>query len=265
MIEFHAVDKIFSTVDREPVAALNDVTLTIPRNQFLSVVGPSGCGKSTLLRLVAGLLSPTRGNVSIEGEPVNGPRPDLGFVFQAPTLLPWSSVLDNVLLPLRLMRSITPESVKAAKEILDLVGLADFERRYPAELSGGMQQRVAICRALLHRPSVLLMDEPFGALDALTKEEIALELLRIWEAQPKTVVFVTHSIPEAVLLSDRVIVMTPRPGRILADIGVQLARPRTFNLERDPEFQRCTHAIRELIFGVRVTSGRGEKAWATSG
>jgi NitT/TauT family transport system ATP-binding protein len=265
MIEFHAVDKIFSTVDGEPVPALNDVTLTIPRNQFLSVVGPSGCGKSTLLRLIAGLLSPTQGNVSIEGELVNGPRPDLGFVFQAPTLLPWSSVLDNVLFPLRLMRRITPESVNAAKEFLGLVGLADFEQRYPAELSGGMQQRVAICRALLHHPSVLLMDEPFGALDALTREEIALELLRIWEAQPKTVVFVTHSISEAVLLSDRVIVMTPRPGRVLADIGVRLARPRTFDLDRDPEFQRCTHAIRDLIFGVRPTSGTGEKAWVTSG
>src|SRR5262245_55428122 len=156
MIEFHAVDKNFSTVDGESVEALKAITLQIPRNQFLSVVGPSGCGKSTLLRLIAGLLSPTHGNVSIQGELVTGPRPDLGFVFQAPTLLPWSPVLDNVLFPLRLMRGITPESVKAAKEILALVGLAGFEQRYPAELSGGMQQRVAICRALLHRPSVLL-------------------------------------------------------------------------------------------------------------
>jgi NitT/TauT family transport system ATP-binding protein len=251
MIEFSSVGMAFSTARGDSVTALDDISLTIARNEFLCVVGPSGCGKSTLLRLIAGLLNPTRGEVTVEGAMVNGPRPDLGFVFQSPTLLPWSSVLDNVLFPLRLMRSITPQRVAAAKEFLALIGLAGFEQRYPGELSGGMQQRVAICRELLHHPSVLLMDEPFGALDALTREEIALELLRIWEARPKTVVFVTHSIPEAVLLADRIVVMTPRPGRIQAVIDVPLPRPRGFELETHPTFQQCSQTVRDLIFGSR--------------
>jgi NitT/TauT family transport system ATP-binding protein len=256
MIEFNAVGMTFSTAEGEPITALSDISFEIPSNQFVCVVGSSGCGKSTLLRLIAGLLDPTQGTVTIDGLPVKGPRRDLGFVFQSPTLLPWSTVLDNVLFPLRLMRALTGEAVSAAKEFLALIGLSGFENRYPGELSGGMQQRVAICRALLHRPSVLLMDEPFGALDALTREEIALELLRIWEAQPKTVVFVTHSIPEAVLLADRILVMSPRPGRIEASIDVPLPRPRSFELEQHPVFHQCTQRVRELIFGSRSPARR---------
>ena len=193
--------------------------------------GPSGCGKSTLLRLVAGLLPPTTGRVSIGGQQVTEPREETGIVFQAPTLLPWASVLDNVLFPLDMMKRSTRDSRERARDLLKLVGLAGFEGKYPRELSGGMQQRAGICRALVHDPDILLMDEPFGALDALTREELTIELMRIWRERPKTILFVTHSIPEAVLLADRVVVMSARPGRIAEIIEVNVPRPREFDME----------------------------------
>ena len=256
MIEFQDVSRSFRSRDGDEILALKDVSLAIGRNELVTLVGPSGCGKSTLLRIAAGLILPTRGVARIDGKEIREPRDETGIVFQSPTLLPWASVLDNVLFPLRMMGRMTAGSMERARALIRLVGLQGFEDKSPRELSGGMQQRVAICRALIHEPQVLLMDEPFGALDALTREEMTLELLRIWETQPKTIVFVTHSIPEAVLLADRVVVMSARPGRIAEIIEVSLPRPRSFDVEGEPEFQRATHRIRELIFGNRTLERR---------
>ena len=236
--------------------ALQEVSLAIERNEFVSIVGPSGCGKSTLLRLIAGLIGPSSGHVAIDGVAVDGPRRDIGVVFQAPTLLPWSNVLDNVLFPLKILHRVAPDSPERARALLRLVGLSDFERKMPSELSGGMQQRASICRALITDPDILLMDEPFGALDALTREEMSLELLRIWQEQPKTIFFVTHSVPEAVLLADRVCVMTARPGQITEIIDVPLTRPRSYEQESLQEFQNCAKRIRQHIFGDASASAR---------
>ena len=232
--------------------AISDVSLKVARNEFVCLVGPSGCGKSTLLRLVAGLVTPTSGMVSIDGSAVREPREDTGIVFQAPTLLPWATILDNVLFPLDMMGKLDAAGRTRARELLALVGLAGFESKYPRELSGGMQQRAGICRALVHDPEILLMDEPFGALDALTREELTIELMRICRERPKTILFVTHSIPEAVRLADRVVVMSARPGRIAEIIDVPLPRPRDFDMEAVHDFQSVTRRIRELIFGNRA-------------
>ncbi len=257
MISLNRVTRIFNSRDGDQVTALQDVSLEIGRNEFITLVGPSGCGKSTLLRIVAGLILPTAGRASIGGAEITEPRSETGIVFQAPTLLPWASVLDNVLFPLRMMHRIDSTSTDKAMALLKLVGLQGFESKSPRELSGGMQQRVAICRALVHDPDILLMDEPFGALDALTREEMTMELLRIWSERPKTVLFVTHSITEAVVLADRVVVMSPRPGRIAEILDISLPRPRSFETEATPEFHEASQRIRKLIFGTRhVGSGR---------
>ena len=257
MISLDRVTRIFNSRDGDQIVALQDVSLDIGRNEFVTLVGPSGCGKSTLLRIVAGLILPTAGAASIGGVPIAEPRSETGIVFQAPTLLPWATVLDNVLFPLRMMHRIDSASADKAMALLKLVGLAGFEAKSPRELSGGMQQRVAICRALVHDPDILLMDEPFGALDALTREEMTMELLRIWGERPKTVLFVTHSITEAVVLADRVVVMSPRPGRIAEVIKVGLPRPRSFETEASAEFHDASHRVRQLIFGKRhVGPGR---------
>jgi len=245
------VAKTFMSREGDAVPALADVSFATQRNEFVCVVGPSGCGKSTLLRLVAGLAAPTGGTVSIGGVAVSEPRADTGIVFQAPTLLPWATVLDNVLFPLDMMGRLDAAGRARARDLLALVGLAGFERKYPRELSGGMQQRAGICRALVHDPDILLMDEPFGALDALTREELTIEVMRIWRERPKTILFVTHSIPEAVMLADRVVVMSARPGRVAEIVEVRLPRPRDFDMEARHEFQQSTHRIRELIFGGR--------------
>ena len=254
MIEFDRVTRIFNSRDGDQITALEDVSLSIAANEFVTLVGPSGCGKSTLLRIVAGLILPTAGTASIGGIPVREPRSETGIVFQAPTLLPWASVLENVLLPLRMMRKMDSGSADKAASLLKLVGLAGFEGKSPRELSGGMQQRVAICRALVHEPDILLMDEPFGALDALTREEMTMELLRIWGERPKTVLFVTHSITEAVVLADRVVVMSPRPGRVSEIIDVRSPRPRSFHVEGNTEFHDASRRIRERIFGQKHVS-----------
>jgi NitT/TauT family transport system ATP-binding protein len=251
VILLQRVGKTFVTRGGEEVEALAEVSLEARRNEFVCLVGPSGCGKSTLLRLVAGLVAPSAGAVSIAGSAVTEPRADTGIVFQAPTLLPWATVLDNVLFPLKMMGTLRPESRGRARELLELVGLAGFEDKYPRELSGGMQQRAGICRALVHDPDILLMDEPFGALDALTREELTIEVMRIWRERPKTILFVTHSIPESVILADRVVVMSPRPGRVADIVEVRLPRPRDFDMEARHEFQDGTHRIRRLIFGGR--------------
>lgn len=258
VIAIEDVGQVFAARDRSAVRAIANVSLAVERGSFVAIVGPSGCGKSTLLRLVAGLLRPTSGRIRIDGEEVTEPRADVGIVFQSPTLLPWANVLDNVLFPLKLLRRRERDGPDRARALLDLVGLGGFERKLPYELSGGMQQRVGICRALIHDPDILLMDEPFAALDALTREELSLELLRLSSAplgredgRAKTVLFVTHSVPEAVLLADRVLVMSPRPGRIVDDIAVALPRPRSFDQEAAPEFHEHAQRIRRHIFGAR--------------
>jgi NitT/TauT family transport system ATP-binding protein len=253
VIRFADVEQIFGRNDGSAVTALEGVTFDIGRNEFLAVLGPSGCGKSTLLRLIAGLIFPTSGRVSIYDLAVTEPRDEIGIVFQRPTLLPWFDVLGNVTFPLRHKYGrVSAADRGRARELLALVGLADFAEKRIDELSGGMQQRVAIARALLLDPDILLMDEPFSALDALTRDEMSFELLRIWSERPKTVLFITHSIPEAVLLADRIIVMTPRPGHVREVIDVDLPRPRSMATLADPQFNALANHIREQLFSRAV-------------
>jgi NitT/TauT family transport system ATP-binding protein len=241
-VELRKLEKRFSTRAGEPVVALSAIDLRIAKGEFVAVVGPSGCGKTTLMRIVAGLESASAGRVTVSGEPVRGPSDHVGIVFQQATLLPWYSVLDNVLMPLSVKGARTPAGVARAHDLLALVGLRDFARKYPFELSGGMQQRVAICRALIRNPDLLLMDEPFGALDAMTRESMNVELMRWWSAERRTVLFITHSIPEAVLLGDRVVVMSPRPGRIAEILPVPIPRPRDLRTMATAEFGGlCDH------------------------
>ena len=251
MIRLDGVAKRYRTRRGELVHALEDVALEVGDGELVTLVGPSGCGKSTLLKLVAGLVPATTGEIRVRGALVTEPFSDVGFVFQQPVLLPWRSVLDNVLFSVEMLGLEPRLYAKPAADLLELTGLAGFETKYPRELSGGMQQRVAICRALLPDPGLLLMDEPFGALDALTREEMSLELLRIWEERRTTILFVTHSIPEAILLADRVVVMTPRPGRIARVIEVDLPRPRSMDMEFDPRFKAVSDVVRGLIFAGR--------------
>lgn len=234
------------------VEALSEVDLDVSPGQFVAVVGASGCGKSTLLRLVAGLLPPSAGTVEVGGMPVLGPDGRAGIVFQSPVLLPWRSVRRNVELPLDILPSARAIPRTRVAELLTLAGLAGFEDRRPRELSGGMQQRVAICRALVHDPGLLLMDEPFGALDALTRETMNLELQRIWLATGKTVLLITHSIGEAVLLADRVVVMTPRPGRVRGVLDIRLPRPRSMAVVREPAYADACERIRALLDAAAI-------------
>jgi NitT/TauT family transport system ATP-binding protein len=225
------------------IAALRDIDLTVGEGEFVAIVGPSGCGKSTLLKILAGLL-PATGTAMLNGTPIAGPRRDIGMVFQSPVLFPWRTVIDNALLPVDVQRLGRQRMVGRAKALIGLVGLSGFEHRYPWELSGGMQQRVALVRALIHDPALLLMDEPFGALDALTRESMNVELQRIWLDRRKTVVFVTHSTSEAVFLADRVMVMTARPGRIGDMLKIDLPRPRTLEIMTTEAFGTYVRRIR---------------------
>jgi NitT/TauT family transport system ATP-binding protein len=234
------------------VEALAGVDLNIRPGRFCSILGPSGCGKSTLLMLVAGLYRPSAGDILIDGEPLRGCYPRTGIVFQSDVLLPWLSVLDNVLLPARVKRLPLASAYPRALELLARTGLSGFERSFPSELSGGMRQRAALCRALLHEPSVLLMDEPFGALDALTRERMQTDLAQLSANELKSVLFITHDIEEAVLLSDTVIVMSPRPGRILREFSIPFDRPRRPELRRDPSFHRLVDDIRDLFHQIGV-------------
>jgi NitT/TauT family transport system ATP-binding protein len=252
VIRLAGVAKTYRTRRGERVQAVEDITLDVAENEFVTLVGPSGCGKSTLLKLVAGLVPATSGTIQIRNEIVREPYPDVGFVFQQAVLLPWRTVLENVLFSVDMLGLDPRQYRKQAGDLLELAGLGGFETKYPRELSGGMQQRVAICRALLPDPSLLLMDEPFGALDAMTREEMSLELLRIWEERPKTILFVTHSIPEAILLADRVVVMSPRPGRIARVLTIDLPRPRTVELEFDARFKAASDQVRGLIYARRA-------------
>jgi NitT/TauT family transport system ATP-binding protein len=231
----------------DTAVALEELSFDVGENEFVALVGPSGCGKSTALRIMAGLVPPTQGVVKLRGQEVRGPIRDVGMVFQAPILLPWRSALSNVLFTAEMRGRRQAEYRERARELIRLANLEGFEGRYPHELSGGMQQRVAICRALLLSPSLLLMDEPFGALDIMTREKMGFELLKIWSATKTTVVFVTHSITEAVLLSDTIVVMTARPGRAKAVIPVDLPRPRDVGILRDPRFVDLAAHVRDNI------------------
>jgi len=246
-LSFQSLGQVYNT-SSGPLEALRNVTFDIPRHQFVAVLGPSGCGKSTLLRLIAGLLEPSSGAVAVFGHPVSEPRDDIGIVFQKPTLLPWATIEDNVVFPVRHKTGrVSAEDRERARLLLDTVGLQGFEKRLPAELSGGMQQRVGIARALHLNPDILLMDEPFSALDALTREEMGFELVRLWEAQKKTVVFITHSISEAVLLADRVLVMSGRPGTVVEDLMIDIARPRDIETAGSPQMRDFGAHLRSLL------------------
>jgi NitT/TauT family transport system ATP-binding protein len=254
VIEVSRLDKLFVTVRNERIHALHDISLAVGEREFVTIVGPSGCGKSTLLKLIAGLLPASAGRIAVDGTVVAAPRTDIGIVFQNPILLPWRTVIENVLLPAEVQGRPMAVARARARELLAMVGLSDFENKYPMELSGGMQQRAAISRALVCDPGILLMDEPFGALDAMTREQMNLDLQRIWRESRKTVVLITHSIPEAVFLGDRVIVMSPRPGRIVRVIDVPMPRPRSLDLMGEPLFGRLTGDIRKLLYGHDATS-----------
>ena len=246
-IEIDGLQKTFAS-DAGDIMALEGIDFHIAPREFVGIVGPSGCGKSTLLRCVGGLTVPSAGEVRIGGEVVTAPDRRIGYVFQKAVLLPWRRVLDNVMLPFEVMRRPTTEDRRKAVEVLEMVGLADYLQHRPGELSGGMQQRVSVARALAAEPSILLMDEPFGALDAQTRDLMNLELLRIWQQSQTTVVFVTHDIGEALFLSDRVMVMSARPGRVQDVIDVDLARPRTFEqVEADERFWSLRQRIREQL------------------
>ena len=243
MIRLSGVSRSFATKSGA-VEALRDINLEVGDGEFVAVLGRSGCGKSTMLRIIAGLLPAGGGEVRIDGEPVNRPRRDVSMMFQRPALLPWSTVLDNVLLPVKIYGWRPAAHRARANELLELTGLAGFERKMPHELSGGMQQRVALCRSLITNPRVMLMDEPFSALDALTREELAGELQKLHMENNATTVFVTHSIDEAVLLADRVVVLSPRPGRIREILEIKIPRPRT--LGRTAHLEEVAQASADL-------------------
>jgi NitT/TauT family transport system ATP-binding protein len=240
--------KVYRSRDGTEVDALHEVSFTVGRGEFVSIVGQSGCGKSSLLKILAGLLSKTAGTISIEGRELDGPRNDIGIMFQKPLLLEWRRVLDNVLLPVEIYRLDRKEYEEKARRLLGTAGLTDFIGKYPFELSGGMQQRVALCRALVAEPSLLLMDEPFGALDTLTRQKMGFELLRLWEEWKSTVVFVTHDVDEAVTLSDKVLVMSSRPGTVLAEFAIDLPRPREIFLKDTAEFIHFSSRIRRCLW-----------------
>ena len=242
------VSKVFST-GNDQLRALDDVTLEVDAGEFLCLLGPSGCGKTTLIRIVGGLLEPTSGRVGIGGlNPIDAQRDKaLGFVFQEPSLLPWRTVIDNIRLPLEVNRNQHHDGRYSVEELVRLVGLERFRNYYPFQLSGGMQQRVALARALVIDPSLLLMDEPFGALDEITRATMRYELLRIWDMDKKTVVFVTHSITEAIILSDRVVVLSPQPGHIQGVVDITLPRPRSEALERHGDFLHYSAQLHGLL------------------
>lgn len=227
--------------------AIQDVSFSVAPGEFLCIVGPSGCGKTTLLRLLAGLIPPDQGSVRLHGEPLRQPSDKIGLVFQKANLMPWRTVADNVLLPLQVGRQSLEGAARRVEEALATVGLAEFARSYPRELSGGMQQRVSIARALVHQPEILLLDEPFGALDALTRETLNVQLMDLWEASRKTVVMVTHNIREAVFLADRVLVLSRRPGRVVDSLPVDFPRPRQLSLLYNSDFAALSYRLRQAI------------------
>jgi NitT/TauT family transport system ATP-binding protein len=250
-ISIKGVSKLFSARNGA-VQALDQVDLAVAHGEFVSIIGPSGCGKSTLLMLITGLAPATTGSIHIGGKLIDAPTSDLGIVFQQDVLLEWRTALENVVLQAQIRKQNVVEARQRARQLLAMVGLEAFASAYPHELSGGMRQRVAICRALLHDPPLLVMDEPFGALDALTRDQLNIDLLRIWSERRMTVLFVTHSIPEAVFLSDRVVVMSPRPGHIERIITIDLPRPRRLSVRQSLEFIRYTQVVTEVFQSLGV-------------
>ncbi len=253
-IALRGVSKRYMTASGDAVDALGAIDLDIAAGEFVAIVGPSGCGKSTMLMLVSGLIPATTGTITVGGAPVKGAVGKAGIVFQRDVLLDWRTVLGNVMLPVEIKKLDKATHLQKARDLLRSVGLSEFEEKYPAELSGGMRQRVAICRALVQDPGLLLMDEPFGALDALTREQMNLDLQRIWLRDRNTVVFITHSIEEAVLLADRVVVMTSRPGRVADVLETGLARPRGAHTRSDKRFVDCVERIRRHFMALGVLS-----------
>jgi NitT/TauT family transport system ATP-binding protein len=253
-IDIRNVRKVYSS-RRGSVEALSSVSLQVRRGEFVSLLGPSGCGKSTLLMIIGGLIPPTDGEVRFEGSPVRDAQTDVGIVFQDPVLLDWRNSLDNVMIQIEARRLDRNVYVLRARQLLASVGLGGFEEKYPFELSGGMRQRVSICRALVHRPRLLLMDEPFGALDALTRDQMNFDLQRIWLQDPITVLLVTHSISEAVFLSDRIVVMSPRPGLVDTIVEIDLPRPRGVDIQESPEFSSYVHDIKHRFALSGVIQG----------
>ena len=241
------LNKVYFPNKSEPTPALSDINFSIKHGEFISVVGPSGCGKTTLLNILAGLIPKTSGSAKIAGHEVVKPLKEVGMVFQAPTLLPWRTIKENIMSPVEVQKLDKKSHLEQANQLINLVGLEGFENKYPNELSGGMQQRAGICRALVHSPAVLLMDEPFGALDAMTREYMNLELIRIWQESKQTIVFVTHSISEAVFLSDRVIVLSPRPGRIAEIVDINIPRTRDLAIMASDEAGVYVKRIRKYF------------------
>jgi NitT/TauT family transport system ATP-binding protein len=253
-VAIKGVTKVYETRDGGELTALDPIDLTINAGEFVSIVGPSGCGKSTLLSLIAGLLPVSTGKIQIDGEDLLRPHPKVGVVFQNDLLLYWRTVIDNILLPIEIKGWKRADYRSRASTLLDQVGLNGFERKYPSELSGGMRQRVSICRALVQEPGLLLMDEPFGALDALTREQMISDLQTMWLQLKNTVVFITHSIEEAVFLADRVIVMSPRPGHIDLDRRIDIERPRSWKTRLEPRFVAAMTEIRNIFEARGVLS-----------
>jgi NitT/TauT family transport system ATP-binding protein len=238
-----------------PLAVLQPVSFSLRAGEFVCLLGPSGSGKSTLLRIIGGLVAPDSGKLWFDGQPLIRPRADIGFVFQKTNLMPWRTVIENVLLPIEIQqKKVTVQDQAHALELLDLMGLSGFEQAYPRQLSGGMNQRVVLARTLIHKPRMLLMDEPFGQLDALTRERLNLELLRLQTVHQKTVLMVTHSINEAVFLADRVLVMSDRPGRIIAQVAIDLPRPRDLSILSAPQFSALAAQVRQHIAELRPST-----------
>lgn len=255
-IDARGLSKVYSS-SSGPVVALTDLSITVERGSFVSLLGPSGCGKSTFLMLAAGLISKSGGSLMVNGQEVTKPYVEAGVVFQEPVLLEWRTALGNVMLQAEARKQSKGAAQRAAMDLLESVGLREFARRYPYELSGGMRQRVSICRALLHEPPLLLMDEPFGALDALTREQMSLDLLRLCAKRQISVLFVTHSIDEAVFLSDKVVVMTPRPGTVDHIVDIDLPRPRSLQMRATQEYQSYVREIQQS-FVARGVLNEGE-------
>jgi NitT/TauT family transport system ATP-binding protein len=251
-VEIRQAGKVYRGFQGQPVRAIEDATLTIERGEIVSLIGPSGCGKSTLLMLIAGLDKPTSGEVLVNGRPVVGPSRDVGVVFQRDLLLDWRDVIGNVLSPFSMAGERSAPHRDRARELLAQVGLAGFEKRRPYELSGGMRQRVALCRGLIQDPEVILLDEPFAALDSLTREQMQLDVQRLWSGQDKTAVLVTHDIAEAVFMSDRIVVMSSRPSRIHTIVDVNLPRPRTPEVRESKEFAACHARVHHLFKDLGV-------------
>lgn len=263
-IQFRSISHHFSTPENSHNPVLENLSIDIGRNEFVSVVGPSGCGKSTLLRMLSGLLGPASGEILVKGTPLTEAVINPGIVFQKPTLLPWLSVRDNILFPAKhRFGKVSDQQKKLAVELIELIGLADFSDAKPNSLSGGMQQKVAIARSLLLGPDLLLMDEPFSALDALSREKLGIEMVDILAVKPKTVIFITHSIAEAVQLSDRVVVLSPRPAKVMESIDIELPRPRTSEALKAPDIQESVDRIKRYLFYPELFSpepGSSDKA-----